>query len=154
MAARPGRLPLAVGAALLLLSCTRGGPEPQPDAGGSSGAVGSAGSAPAGRGEGCARLVSAIGYAEQVLEPAGREERQEFGEEVRGRLAYVAGTVVRFEDTVPAPARAAADAVRRDAEALVSAATPRDAQVDGLRRYLASAAAALSVCEGPPGTRP
>ncbi|CAB4909155.1 MAG: hypothetical protein F2825_03860 [Actinobacteria bacterium] len=44
-------------------------------------------------GDGCAQVVSAIGYADELLRPLGQERFQDFDNAVRSRLASVAGTV-------------------------------------------------------------
>jgi hypothetical protein len=56
------------------------------------------------RGDGCAQVVSAIGYADEELRPRGQEARQTFDDSVRSRLAAVGGTIALELDDLPTPA--------------------------------------------------
>jgi hypothetical protein len=106
------------------------------------------GSPAARRQDGCARIISALGYADQVLLGAGREREQRFDEGVRGRLAYVAGTVEMFARAVPPAVTVHAAAVGRDAAAMTAASTPQAEQVERLLRYRADADALVNACRG------
>lgn len=94
----------------------------------------------------CARVVSAIGYADLLLEPRGREEAQKFEDAVLGRLAEVRGTTLRFGPRLPAPLGDAVRAVETTTAALSKADVPRDRQVELLKQYRAAAAAIERGC--------
>jgi hypothetical protein len=96
--------------------------------------------------DGCARIVSAIGFADFVLLPSGREAEQSFDSAVRGRLAYVEGTVVLFGEYLPADLRDTAETLREAVKRLVAAKTPRAEQVAALKDYRQAAAELLAAC--------
>lgn len=95
---------------------------------------------------GCARLLSAIGYADLVLLPAGREDEQSFDSAVRGRLAYVEGTVVLYREFLPPNARELAETLRQEVKRLVSAKTPRAEQVAALKDYRETVRQVVAAC--------
>ncbi|QYC40767.1 hypothetical protein Nocox_15765 [Nonomuraea coxensis DSM 45129] len=94
----------------------------------------------------CARVVSAIGYANLLLEPKGQEDRQRFEDAVIGRLAEARGITLQFGPRLPA-------SVKGDVAALESATTglarndvPRERQVALLRDYRAAADRIVAGC--------
>lgn len=93
---------LALGAVLLTTAaCAGSGDAPGPVVPSSTPAGGL--EAYTDRGDGCAQVVSAIGYADQVLRPRGQERSQRFDDAVRSRLAAVGGTIALELDDFPAP---------------------------------------------------
>ncbi|MFI6484360.1 hypothetical protein ACIBH1_41015 [Nonomuraea sp. NPDC050663] len=96
----------------------------------------------------CARVVSAIGYAELMLEPKGREESQNFEAAVLGRIAETRGINAEFGGRLPAGAQAAAGEVERTAAGLATADIPRDRQVELLKRYRAATDEIRKHCAG------
>ncbi|WP_336209200.1 hypothetical protein [Nonomuraea sp. LPB2021202275-12-8] len=94
----------------------------------------------------CARVVSAIGYAGLLLEPEGREERQNFEDAVLGRLAEVRGITLQFGSRLPASLSTAVRTVQTATEELSRADVPRQDQVALLRRYRAAAGQITAGC--------
>lgn len=133
----PGRLPdgaLALGLAglLALPSCAGAGDgqaAPAPSAAHASASA----SSPAERA--CARIVSAVGWADFMLVSPGHERNQDFRSGVRGRLAYVEGAVVQSGDDLPPRAVGPAQELRIQARRVVDTDASRAAQVAGLRAY-------------------
>ncbi len=72
----------------------------------------------------CQRVVSALGFAEHSLKPAGQEESQEFGEGVRGRIAYVEGVILSYGDRLPAGLADHVATLKRTSRELAPSATP------------------------------
>ncbi|GAA4040480.1 hypothetical protein GCM10022248_03470 [Nonomuraea soli] len=96
----------------------------------------------------CARVVSAIGYAELMLSPKGQEEGQNFEPAVLGRIAETRGINAEFGGRLPAEARTAAAEVERTAAGLSIADTPHDRQVELLRQYRAATDEIRKHCAG------
>ncbi|WP_432932614.1 hypothetical protein ACQPZZ_15375 [Microbispora sp. CA-135349] len=94
----------------------------------------------------CARIVSAIGYAEPLLVPAGEEDTQKFGEGVRGRLAYVHGVVLEYGPRLPRELLPYEPILVATTDRLSPAATPFDQQVGALKEYRTAAAAVKKGC--------
>ncbi|WP_218009409.1 hypothetical protein, partial [Herbidospora cretacea] len=86
----------------------------------------------------CARVVSALGFAEHTLNPAGQEDSQEFGEGVRGRIAYVEGVVLSYGARLPAELAEHTATLRRTSRELAPAATPHDKAVASLKEWRAA----------------
>ncbi|TQS22894.1 hypothetical protein [Microbispora hainanensis] len=94
----------------------------------------------------CVRIVSAIGYAEPLLVPAGEEDTQEFSEGVRGRLAYVHGVVLEYGPRLPRELLPYESVLTTTTDRLSPAATPFDRQVRALKEYRAASAAVKKGC--------
>lgn len=94
----------------------------------------------------CSLVVSAIGYAEGVLLPAGREDEQKFDGGVRGHIAYVWGVLERYGKQLPSTLQAHQETLLRTSKGLSPAATPHKEQVRLLREYNAAAAAVTAGC--------
>jgi hypothetical protein len=94
----------------------------------------------------CARIVSAIGYADQLLRPAGEEDGQDFGEGVRGRLAYIQGVVLEYGPRLPENLLADEAVVQRTTHDLSPAGTPKDEQIRLLREYRSAAESIKKGC--------
>ncbi|MDF5755965.1 hypothetical protein [Spongiactinospora sp. TRM90649] len=97
----------------------------------------------------CARVVSAIGFADSVLEPAGEERRQNFDAAVRGRLAYVEGVVREYGPRLPERARRFEVPLRDATDGLSPAATPREEQLRLLKQYRSAAQGVRRTCPKP-----
>ncbi|MEU4577732.1 hypothetical protein ACBI99_04145 [Nonomuraea sp. ATR24] len=87
----------------------------------------------------CARVVSAIGYAGLLLEPAGHEDEQDFQDAVIGRLAEVHGITRQFGPRLPDSLGTAVRTVESTTADLSKSRTPRERQVALLKRYRAAA---------------
>ncbi|GAB1817519.1 hypothetical protein [Herbidospora sp. RD11066] len=96
----------------------------------------------------CQRVVSALGFAEIVLKPAGQEEGQEFGEGVRGRIAYGEGVILTYGAKLPAELAEHTATLKRVIRELVPAATPHEKAVAALKEWRAAATAIERVCAG------
>ncbi len=96
--------------------------------------------------DGCARVVSAIGFAEFLLQPKGKEDQQVFDNAVRGRLAYVEGTVVRFGRYLPADLRPLGETLRDEAKRGANAHISQAEQVTALREYRKTADELIAAC--------
>ncbi|TMR21203.1 hypothetical protein ETD86_16035 [Nonomuraea turkmeniaca] len=94
----------------------------------------------------CARVVSAIGYANLMLEPKGREERQHFEDAVIGRLAEARGITLQFGDRLPASLKGAVETVRTTTAGLSRNDVPRERQVALLKQYRAAADQIVAGC--------
>ncbi|MGH8869156.1 MAG: hypothetical protein ACRDYU_14335 [Actinomycetes bacterium] len=90
------------------------------------------------REDGCARVESAIGWTEFMLVPPGQEDEQDFFSGVRGRLAYVEGTVLQYGEFLPAPAVGPARQVKQQAHRIVDLDSNAHERVEGLRHYRAA----------------
>lgn len=102
--------------------------------------------APSAAEDGCARIVSAIGFVDPFLPTATAVPTAPLDEGLRGHLAYVEGTVVRFEDSVPAQAAGAAEELRAAAADLTAASVPLPQVPERLSRYRAAVSAAQEAC--------
>jgi hypothetical protein len=96
--------------------------------------------------EGCQRLVSAIGFAAPALPDA--EPTAPLPEDVRGHVAYVEGTVVRFADELPQAVADDADRLREAAAVLTPADVPVDELAPRLAAYAEAVDAVLADCDG------
>jgi hypothetical protein len=94
----------------------------------------------------CARVVSAIGYADLLLEPEGREQAQNFEDALLGRLAEVRGITLQFGSRLPASLTPAVRTVQTATESLARADVPRQRQVALLKRYRAAAGHITAGC--------
>ncbi|MEU8363984.1 hypothetical protein AB0C27_48990 [Nonomuraea sp. NPDC048882] len=94
----------------------------------------------------CARVVSSIGYAGLMLEPAGREERQTFEDALTGRLAEVHGTTREFGPRLPGSLQEAVETVRTTTAGLSRNDVPRERQVALLKRYRQAADRIVAGC--------
>ncbi|MEU8055045.1 hypothetical protein [Microbispora bryophytorum] len=92
----------------------------------------------------CARVVSAIGYLELSLLPAGQEDTQHWDGDVRGRFGYLRGALAMYGPHLPASAPVAT--VDGLAETLSRADTAGSRRTELLRRYRKASAAVLSAC--------
>lgn len=94
----------------------------------------------------CGRVVSALGFARLGMLPAGQEGRQAFDDDVRGRLAYVWGTVEKYGTQLPSGLQRQQETLRRTAKGLAPVSTPHDEQVRLLREYHQAAKALTEGC--------
>ncbi|AQZ64739.1 unnamed protein product [[Actinomadura] parvosata subsp. kistnae] len=94
----------------------------------------------------CDRVVSAIGYADLILEPRGQEDRQNFEDAVIGRLAEANGITREFGPRLPDALRPAAETVKQTTAALSKSDVPRQRQVALLRQYRAAADRIVAGC--------
>lgn len=94
----------------------------------------------------CTRVLSALGFADLLLLPAGQEEHQNFDDAVRGRLAYVQGVVLQYGSRLPAEVHDDGAALRRTANALTPAAIPHEEQIRLLREYRRAEKAVRAAC--------
>ena len=134
--ARTARGLLALCTAALLAGCTSGG---------------SASEDPLAHytddGDGCQQVVSAISYADESLKPLGQERYQTWSDEVRSRLAAVAGTVaLEVYDFPSKDALGAARRAARYAERSSAARVPGDRRARYLRSYRREAASVVLTC--------
>ncbi|NRQ35694.1 hypothetical protein HII36_28245 [Nonomuraea sp. NN258] len=95
----------------------------------------------------CSRVVSAIGYAGLMLEPAGGEDRQNFENALVGRFSELRGITLEFGDRLPAALRTAVATVKETTEELAKPSTPRERQVTLLKRYRPAADQIVAGCE-------
>jgi hypothetical protein len=94
----------------------------------------------------CARVVSAIGYADLMLEPKGQEDRQHFEDAVIGRLAEARGITLQFGDRLPASLKEAVEELETATVGLSRNDVPRERQVTLLKRYRAAADRIVAGC--------
>ncbi|MCP2344173.1 hypothetical protein [Nonomuraea roseoviolacea] len=87
----------------------------------------------------CARVVSAIGYADLLLRPRGQEEGQYFEDAVLGRLAEARGITLQYGPALPASLAPAVRDVEDATAGLSRADVPRARQVELLKKYRAAA---------------
>lgn len=97
--------------------------------------------------DGCEQVVSAIGYADDLLLVLGQEEHQKFDAAVRSRLAAVEGTIsLEVEDfptrNILVQARKVADLADR----AQASENPDDEQIMALREYRREAAQLVIDC--------
>lgn len=95
----------------------------------------------------CARVVSAIGYANLMLKPKGQEEQQHFEDAVIGRLAELRGITLQFGDRLPASLEPAVETVRTVTAGLSRNDVPRERQVALLKQYRVAADQIVAGCE-------
>ncbi|MFG1944473.1 hypothetical protein [Nonomuraea sp. NPDC048826] len=95
----------------------------------------------------CARVVSAIGYADLLLKPAGEEDAQHFEDAVLGRLAEVRGITLQFGPRLPGSLGGAVRTVESTTEGLSKADVPRSRQVSLLKEYRAAAGRIERACD-------
>lgn len=129
--------------ALGLVSCSDESRQPTaaPQAASSTSAAGSAA-----KEDGCARVISAIGWTEFMLVEPGRESEQDFESGVRGRLSYVDGTVKIFGEYLPSQAVAPSRELQRQVRRIVSVNATQAEKVDGLKDYRRAVAAVERAC--------
>ncbi|SDR11764.1 hypothetical protein [Thermostaphylospora chromogena] len=94
----------------------------------------------------CTRVLSALGFADLLLLPAGQEEHQNFDDAVRGRLAYVQGVVLQYGSRLPSEVHDEGATLRRTAKALAPAVTPHEEQIRLLREYRRAERAVRDAC--------
>lgn len=97
--------------------------------------------------DGCARVVSAIGFAEFLLVPKGKENQQVFDDGARGRLAYVEGTVVLFGKYLPADLRGQGQTLARAAKRAADKKISQADRVEALREYRKTADELIAACK-------
>jgi hypothetical protein len=103
------------------------------------------------RGDACQQAVSAISYADDVLKPLGQEHFQDFNEEVRSKIAAVAGTLaLEAHDWPSGEIHRQADAVQELAERAKSP-DPSSGRERALLEYRAEAAKLVLMCEDATG---
>jgi hypothetical protein len=116
---------VAVVICVLLSACIAGGDEPQagPDRPTTEASqTPPSEDAPAS----CKAVQSAARYAEQIMVPYGKEQRQRYEGALRGRMVYVAGTIERVMDDLPDATVGKARAVQRTAMRAGAIAAIRD----------------------------
>lgn len=97
-------------------------------------------------GDGCQQAISAIAYADDVLEPLGQEPYQDFTDEVRSRVASVAGQLaLEARDWPSRRIHRQADRVQALAEA-AAVKQESDARVRALLEYRGEAARLVLLC--------
>ncbi|MCG5212485.1 hypothetical protein [Streptosporangium sp. KLBMP 9127] len=94
----------------------------------------------------CARVVSALGFADLLLAPEGQERRQSFDDAVRGRLAYVEGVLLEYGSRLPPEVLPHEAELRRTTRGLAPAATPRGERIRLLKDYRTAAGAVRRAC--------
>ncbi|MEV0389968.1 hypothetical protein [Nonomuraea sp. NPDC050643] len=95
----------------------------------------------------CARVVSSIGYAGLMLEPKGREDRQNFEDALIGRLAEVRGVTLQFGARLPDSLQRATETVLGATAGLSRNNVPRERQVALLKQYRAAADQIVAGCD-------
>ncbi|SDI09395.1 hypothetical protein [Nonomuraea jiangxiensis] len=95
----------------------------------------------------CARVVSAIGYADLMLKPRGQEDRQYFEDAVLGRLAEARGITLQFGGRLPGSAQEAVARMEQATAGLSKSDVPRDRQVTLLKQYRAAADEIVAACK-------
>jgi hypothetical protein len=96
----------------------------------------------------CTRLVSAIGYAELHLRPRGQEAKEAFDDTLRGRIAYVEGTIVQYADRLPKDIREDAEALLPIIRKITRVSQRRSVRIAALKQFREKAAELLVACEG------
>jgi hypothetical protein len=91
-------------------------------------------------------VVSAIGFAEFLLVPKGKENQQVF-DGARGRLAYVEGTVVLFGKYLPADLRGQGQTLARAAKRAADKKISQADRVEALREYRKTADEHIAACK-------
>ncbi|MFG1611644.1 hypothetical protein ACGFI3_02765 [Nonomuraea wenchangensis] len=94
----------------------------------------------------CARVVSAIGYVDLLLEPKGQEDRQRFEDAVIGRLAEARGITLQFGARLPASLKGDVAALESATAGLARNDVPRERQVTLLRQYRTAADRIVAGC--------
>ncbi|MET7459935.1 hypothetical protein [Nonomuraea sp. NPDC005501] len=87
----------------------------------------------------CARVVSAIGYADLLLKPRGQEDDQYFEDAVLGRLAEARGITLQYGPALPDSLAPAVRDVETATAGLSRADVPRPRKVALLKQYRAAA---------------
>lgn len=98
-------------------------------------------------GDGCPQVVSAIGYADDVLKAPGQEQYQDWTDEVRSKVSAVNGTAALEAKDFPSE-RALKQARRVGdlAQAATRAGIPRKTRTARLREYRREAAEMVIIC--------
>ena len=105
-------------------------------------------------GDGCQQAISAISYADDVLEPLGQEPYQDFTDEVRSKVASVAGQLaLEARDWPSRRIHRQADTVQALAEA-AAVKQASDARVRALLEYRGEAAKLVLLCRDAIGDAP
>ncbi|HET6918520.1 MAG TPA: hypothetical protein VFI46_03540 [Jiangellaceae bacterium] len=98
-------------------------------------------------GDGCHQVVSAIGYADDLLLVLGQEDHQKFEPAVRSRLAAVEGTIsLEVEDFPNRRILLQALRVADLADRAQASEEPDDDQIAALRQYRREAAQLVIDC--------
>jgi hypothetical protein len=98
-------------------------------------------------GDGCAQVVSAISYADDVLKPLGQEQYQTWDDRSRSRLAAVDGTIaLEVRDFPTDSVLKQARKVGKIADHTAAAATKGAERVRSLREYRREAAQLVIDC--------
>ncbi|MFI7124322.1 hypothetical protein ACIBQ1_01425 [Nonomuraea sp. NPDC050153] len=95
----------------------------------------------------CARVVSAIGYANLMLRPKGQEDRQYFEDAVIGRLAELRGITLEFGDRLPDSLKGAVQTIETTTAGLAKNDVPRARQVALLKQYRVAADQIVAGCK-------
>ncbi|MEV4010349.1 hypothetical protein AB0J35_07610 [Nonomuraea angiospora] len=95
----------------------------------------------------CARVVSAIGYANLMLKPKGQEDRQYFEDAVIGRLAELRGITLEFGDRLPDSLKGAVQTIKTTTAGLSRNDVPRERQVALLKQYRVAADEIVAGCK-------
>jgi hypothetical protein len=150
---------LAVTALTIVLSACQSTPHDTPARSSSSATTAGAGGASAGKAvyvtgakpgdDACARVVSAIGYLELSLLPAGQEDAQRYDGDVRGRFGYVRGTLAMYGPHLPASLAGPAATIEEVGTPLSTAATDPSKRPALLREYRKASRTITSTCPKP-----
>ncbi|WP_203880488.1 hypothetical protein [Planotetraspora kaengkrachanensis] len=97
----------------------------------------------------CARVVSAIGYLELSLLPAGQEDAQRYDGDVRGRFGYVRGTLAMYGPHLPASLAGPAATIEEVGTPLSTADTDPARRPALLREYRDASQVITSTCPKP-----
>lgn len=98
-------------------------------------------------GDGCHQVVTAVTYADGVLQPLGQEAYQDFTDEVRSRLSAVDGTQsLEVDDFPDGDVLEQARLTGRYATAATRAGVPHRARIRNLREYRREAAQLVLLC--------
>ncbi|MBO3745357.1 hypothetical protein J5X84_04690 [Streptosporangiaceae bacterium NEAU-GS5] len=95
----------------------------------------------------CTRVVSAIGYIELDLLPAGQEDVQPFDTNLRGRFGYLEGTIAMYGAHLPDTLKPATDTMNRIAHILSSPATTPGSRPGYLREYRRASGKVTKTCK-------
>ncbi|WP_203970652.1 hypothetical protein [Planotetraspora silvatica] len=97
----------------------------------------------------CTRVVSAIGYLELSLLPAGQEDAQRYDGDVRGRFGYVRGTLAMYGPHLPASLAGPAATIEEVGTPLSTAGTDPSTRPALLREYRKASRSITSACPRP-----
>src|SRR4051812_27189298 len=95
----------------------------------------------------CTRVVSAIGYIDIDLLPAGQEETQKFDSNLRGRFGYLEGIIVMYGVHLPGTVQTERASMTRVAHILSSPATTPGSRPGYLREYRRASGKVTQTCK-------